>query len=114
MIKVDVKGCSSFVDAAKYESYVNKALEAFDVLKNETGAGNDFLGWKKLPKQITDRELAEYEAIRDKWVKKGVDLVNNGDALVKNVALYKGKEIPLSRWFREKLDSKTKTIKFSI
>ena len=38
--------------------------------------------------------------------KKGVDLVNNGDALVKNVALYKGKEIPLSRWFREKLDSK--------
>ncbi|MBR3989463.1 MAG: glucose-6-phosphate isomerase, partial [Bacteroidales bacterium] len=75
MIKVDVKGCSSFVDAAKYESYVNKALEAFDVLKNETGAGNDFLGWKKLPKQITDRELAEYEAIRDKWVKKGVDLV---------------------------------------
>ena len=75
MIKVDVKGCSSFVDAAKYESYVNKALDAFDVLKNETGAGNDFLGWKKLPKQITDRELAEYEAIRDKWVKKGVDLV---------------------------------------
>ena len=31
MIKVDVKGCSSFVDAAKYESYVAKALDAFDV-----------------------------------------------------------------------------------
>ena len=75
MIKIDVKGCSSFVDAAKYESYVAKALDAFDVLKNETGAGNDFLGWKKLPKQIDERELAEYEAIRDKWVKKGVNLV---------------------------------------
>ena len=75
MIKVDVKGCSSFVDNAKYESYVAKALDAFDVLKNETGAGNDFLGWKKLPSQITDRELSQYEAIRDKWMKKGVDLV---------------------------------------
>lgn len=75
MIKVDVKGCSSFVDAAKYESYVAKALDAFDVLKNETGAGNDFLAWKKLPRQITDRELEDYEAIRDKWMKKGVNLV---------------------------------------
>ncbi|MBQ9410836.1 MAG: glucose-6-phosphate isomerase [Bacteroidales bacterium] len=75
MIKIDVKGCSSFVDAAKYEAYVAKAFDAFDTLKNETGAGNDFLGWKKLPRQITERELSDYEAIRDKWVKKGVDLV---------------------------------------
>ena len=75
MIKVDVKGCSSFVEDAKYQAYVSKAFEAFDVLKNENGAGNDFLGWKKLPRQITDRELHDYEAIRDKWMKKGVDLV---------------------------------------
>ena len=75
MIKVDVKGCESFVDEAKYQEYVGKALEAFDVLKNETGAGNDFLGWKKLPRYISDRELHEYEAIRDKWSRKGVDLV---------------------------------------
>ena len=75
MIKVDVKGCESFVDEAKYQEYVGKALEAFDMLKNETGAGNDFLGWKKLPRYITDRELHEYEAIRDKWTRKGVDLV---------------------------------------
>ena len=75
MIKVDVKGCESFVDEAKYQEYVGKALEAFDVLKNETGAGNDFLGWKKLPRYISDRELHDYEAIRDKWSRKGVDLV---------------------------------------
>ncbi|MBE6251890.1 MAG: glucose-6-phosphate isomerase [Bacteroidales bacterium] len=75
MIKVDVKGCESFVDAAKYQAYVAKALDAFDVLKNENGAGNDFLGWKKLPRQITERELNNYEAIRDKWMKKGIDLV---------------------------------------
>ena len=75
MIKVDVKGCESFIDEAKYQEYVQKALDAFDVLKNETGAGNDFLGWKKLPRYITDRELHDYEAIRDKWSRKGVDLV---------------------------------------
>ncbi len=75
MIKVDVKGCESFVDSAKYQEYVNKAFEAFDTLKDETGAGNDFLGWKKLPRQITERELRDYEAIRDKWIRKGVDLV---------------------------------------
>ena len=75
MIKVDVKGCESFVDSAKYQEYVNKAFSAFDTLKEETGAGNDFLGWKKLPRQITERELRDYEAIRDKWIRKGVDLV---------------------------------------
>ncbi len=75
MIKVDVKGCSSFVDAAKYESYVAKALDAFETLKNENGAGNDFLGWKKLPQQISEEELNAYEAIRDKWTGKGVNLV---------------------------------------
>ena len=40
MIKVDVKGCESFIDEAKYQEYVKKALDAFDVLKNENGAGN--------------------------------------------------------------------------
>ncbi len=75
MTKIDIKGCEPFVDAARYASYVSKAMEAFDVLKNETGAGNDFLGWKKLPRRITDRELSDYEAIRDKWARKGVDLV---------------------------------------
>ena len=69
MIKVDVKGCSSFVKDEQYQAYVAKAFDAFDVLKNESGAGNDFLGWKKLPRQITEREIHNYEAIRDKWMK---------------------------------------------
>ena len=32
MVKVDVKGCCGFVDEAKYNAYVGKALDAFDVL----------------------------------------------------------------------------------
>ena len=46
MVKVNLGGCSSFVEEADYKEYVEKALAAFDVLENETGAGNDFLGWK--------------------------------------------------------------------
>ena len=48
MVKVNLGGCSSFVEDADYKEYVEKALAAFDVLENETGAGNDFLGWKHL------------------------------------------------------------------
>ena len=49
MVKVNVGGCSSFVKDAEYQKYVQKALDAFDVLDAETGAGNDFLGWLDLP-----------------------------------------------------------------
>ena len=43
MIKVNLGGCASFVKDEDYKEYVGKALEAFDVLANESGAGNDFL-----------------------------------------------------------------------
>lgn len=44
MVKVNLGGCDSFIKEADYKAYVEKALEAFDTLENETGAGNDFLG----------------------------------------------------------------------
>ena len=75
MVKVNVGGCSSFVKDAEYQKYVQKALDAFDVLDAETGAGNDFLGWKTLPVDIPDSLIADCEAIRDDWSAKGVDLV---------------------------------------
>ena len=46
-----------------------------DVLENESGAGNDFLGWKHLPTQTPETLLADCEAVRDLWKSKGVDLV---------------------------------------
>ena len=49
MVKINVGGCSSFVKDAEYQKYVEKALAAYDVLEAESGAGNDFLGWKTLP-----------------------------------------------------------------
>ena len=76
MVKVNLGGCSSFVNDADYEAYVEKALAALEVLENETGAGNDFLGWKHLPSETLNSTLvADCEAIRDLWKSKGVDLV---------------------------------------
>ncbi|MCR4859126.1 MAG: glucose-6-phosphate isomerase [Bacteroidales bacterium] len=75
MVKVNVGGCSSFVKDADYQKYVDKALAAWDVLDAESGAGNDFLGWKTLPIDIPESLIADCEAIRDDWSAKGVDLV---------------------------------------
>ena len=75
MVKVDVKGCESFVKDEQFKAYVQKALDAFDVLDSESGAGNDFLGWKHLPSEITDGLVNDVEAIRASWNKKGVNLV---------------------------------------
>ena len=75
MVKVNLGGCSSFVNDAEYKEYVEKALAAFDVLESETGAGNDFLGWKHLPTATPDSLVSDCEAIRDSWKSKGVDLV---------------------------------------
>ncbi len=76
MVKVNLGGCSSFVNDADYKSYLEKAFSAFDVLENETGAGNDFLGWKHLPSEtLNSTLLADCEAIRDLWKSKGVDIV---------------------------------------
>jgi len=74
MVKIDLGGCASFVKDADYKEYVNKALEAFDVLESETGAGNDFLGWKTLPVDVPESLIQEFEAIQADWKAKGVDL----------------------------------------
>ena len=74
MVKFDLGGCSSFVKEADYKEFVDKALQAFDVLESETGAGNDFLGWKTLPVDIPESLIQEFEAIQADWKAKGVDL----------------------------------------
>ena len=75
MVKVNVSGCRSFVDDARYQEYVGKALAGLETLKSEQGAGNDFLGWKVLPSQTPESLICECEAIRDDWKARGVDLV---------------------------------------
>ena len=40
MVKVNLGGCSSFVNDADYKEYLAKALDAFDVLDSETAGVN--------------------------------------------------------------------------
>ena len=75
MLKVNMGGCSSFVKDAEVKEYTAKALEALKVLEDESGAGNDFLGWKHLPTQTPESLITDCEAIREDWKGKGVDLV---------------------------------------
>ncbi|MGM9753954.1 MAG: glucose-6-phosphate isomerase [Candidatus Cryptobacteroides sp.] len=75
MIKVNLTGCNSFVKEAEYKNYLGKALEAYDVLSSEKGAGNDFLGWKTLPVDVDEDIISGCEAVRDDWKARGVDLV---------------------------------------
>ena len=74
MVKVELGGCGSFVKESDYNEYVKKALDAFDVLESEKGAGNDFLGWKTLPVDTPESLIADCEAIKDDWKARGVDL----------------------------------------
>ena len=75
MVKIDLSGCAPFVYEGDYEFYKGKALEAYNVLDKETGAGNDFLGWKHLPSQTPESLLKQFEDIRDEWLQAGVDTV---------------------------------------
>ncbi len=75
MVEVNLGGCSSFVKDAEYKVYLEKALAAFDVLADETGEGNDFLGWKNLPGETPESLVEACEAVRDDWKGKGVNLV---------------------------------------
>ncbi len=75
MVKVNLGGCNSFVNNAEYKEYLEKAMDAFDTLEDETGLGNNFLGWKHLPTQTPESLILECEAVRDAWKAKNIDLV---------------------------------------
>ena len=54
MLKVNMGGCGSFVNAAEVKEYTQKAVEALKVLEDETGAGNDFLGVRGNPRRLEE------------------------------------------------------------
>ena len=75
MVKVDLTGCESFVKKEQFEEYVGKALAAQRVLEKGTGAGNDFLGWQRLPSSIGRKEIDDVLGVVDSWIEKEVDLI---------------------------------------
>ena len=75
MIKVDLTGCDSFVGKEAFEEYLKKPLAAQVVLEEETGAGNDFLGWQHLPSSIGQPEIDEVLGVGDRWIEREIDLI---------------------------------------
>lgn len=76
MLKLNLKGCDTFVKNADYRKYVEKAYKAFDTLDKENGEGNDFLGWKHLPSETLKGTIVkECREVCDKWQARKVDLV---------------------------------------
>ena len=75
MVKIDLTGCDAFVKPEVFDRYVNKALEAQVVLEEQTGAGNDFLGWQHLPSETGKAEIDDCLSVVDRWLEREVDLV---------------------------------------
>ena len=75
MIKIDKSGCKSFADEKLIDKYLQKALAGFDTLEGGQGAGNDFLGWNRLPETITKDVIDEYKAVVARWQAMKVDTV---------------------------------------
>ena len=75
MVKIDLTGCDAFIKPEVFDRYVNKALEAQAVLENQTGAGNDFLGWQHLPSETGKAEIDDCLSVVDAWLEREVDLV---------------------------------------
>ncbi|MGX8775236.1 MAG: glucose-6-phosphate isomerase, partial [Bacillota bacterium] len=75
MVNIDLTGCDSFVKKEQFNEYVNKALAAQKVLQEESGAGNDFLGWQHLPSSIGKAELDDCLSVVDRWLEREIDLV---------------------------------------
>ena len=75
MVKIDLTGCDSFVKKEQYNDYLKQALAAQKVLQEESGAGNDFLGWQHLPSSIGRKELDDCLSVVDRWIEREIDLV---------------------------------------
>jgi glucose-6-phosphate isomerase len=75
MVNIDLTGCDSFVKKEQFNEYVNKAIAAQKVLQEESGAGNDFLGWQHLPSSIGKAELDDCLSVVDRWLEREIDLV---------------------------------------
>ena len=75
MLKLNLNGCDSFVSKTQYNEYVAKAKDALAVLNAGTGAGNDFLGWNRLPSETPESLVNDCIAVADAWHAKNIELV---------------------------------------
>lgn len=73
-IKVDIKDVLQTVTGEQIQVLNPEGKEALDKVANGTGAGNDFLGWVKLPTDTPDSLLDDINATAEK-LRKSCDYV---------------------------------------
>ena len=66
------KYAEKFVSEEEILAEAPKAVEAMRTLHNNTGEGNDFLGWVTLPTDYDKEEFARIEKAAD-YIKKNAD-----------------------------------------
>ena len=75
LIKIDLTGTDGFLSAGDLAGECTCALDALHVLKDKTGAGGDFLGWLRLPQNISAEEIRFLKEV-------ACDLSNDIDTVV--------------------------------
>ena len=75
-ITLDYSFTFPFVDDQKIEGIKAETVKAFETLKNGTGKGNDFIGWRNLPADMLESD--EFKEI----LKVGDEIYNNADLII--------------------------------
>lgn len=60
-MKLDISRVYDFISPETISGMEKEILNAKKTLEQGTGAGSDYLGWRNLPSEITDKELDEIE-----------------------------------------------------
>ena len=63
---LDVSKAETFIDANLIKDLEKEVVQSYKVLKEKTGAGNDFLGWFDLPVAYDHREFARIQQAADR------------------------------------------------
>src|SRR5574344_2576816 len=62
MVSLNIDKTFGFISKASFESYESVAMAARKTLEDGTGKGNDFLGWVKLPSELSPAFLNDIKA----------------------------------------------------
>lgn len=73
MITTDVKSARSFLTGGVYEQAYAKAQEAYQKVKDKSGAGNEWLGWRRILKEPNDAELEKISSHAQR-IRKDADI----------------------------------------
>ena len=63
MVEVDVSRAKDFLSDKEFKKAYHKAKESFQLVKNKTGKGAEWLGWRELLEDPNDAELEQLDSL---------------------------------------------------